>query len=67
MCKKIRRRVPYEKDKQLFKSHFGYIYLTMKGVNPNIEIYNKFRTQITEVMKSCRSILRKFELNCGQT
>lgn len=36
MCKKIKRKLPYEKDKQLFKNHFGYIYLTMKGLNPNL-------------------------------
>lgn len=60
LCKKIKRKLPYEKDKQLFKNHFGYIYLTMKGLNPNIDIYSKFRNQITETMTSCRNILRKF-------
>lgn len=38
--------MPYEKDKQLFKNHLGYIYLTMKGLNPNLEIYTKFRNQM---------------------
>lgn len=67
LCKRIKRKVPYEKDKQLFKNHFGYIYLTMKGLNPNLEIYGKFKSQISETMTSCRNILRKFELNCGHT
>ena len=67
LCKKIRRNIPYEKDKQLFKNHFGYVYLTMKGINPNIDLYNKFRQNIHETITSCRKSLHKFELHCGRT
>ena len=59
----MKKKVPYEKDKQLFKSHFGYVYLTMKGINPNLEMYSKFKVQIAETLASCRTIFRKFELN----
>ena len=67
LCKKIKRNIPYEKDKQLFKKHFGFIYLTMKGINPNLDLYTKFKTQINEMIASCRKSLHKFELNWTHT
>jgi hypothetical protein len=39
----------------------------MKGINPNLELYSKFRHHITETISSCRKSLHKFELNCGRT
>lgn len=38
----------------------------MKGINPNVDIYNKFCTQVNETIAGCRKSIRKYELNWAQ-
>jgi len=49
ICKKIHKNISYEKDKQLFKNHLGYVFLAMNATSPNLGIYNNFRHKLVEI------------------
>ena len=38
----------------------------MKGINPNLDLYTKFRNHINETIAACRKSIGKFELNCAR-
>jgi len=42
VCRKIRRTIPYEKDRNLFKKTLSCLYLSTRGINPNYDLYRKF-------------------------
>jgi hypothetical protein len=59
LCKKIKRNIPYEKDKNLFKKSLNYVYLAMRGINPNFDIHKKFQLTVKETLAECRKALYK--------
>jgi hypothetical protein len=46
LCKKIKRNIPYEKDKNLFKKNLNHVYLAMRGLNPNFDLHKKFQLTV---------------------
>ena len=63
ICRKIKRTIPYEKDRQLFKKTLGYLYLSTRAINPNYELYEKFRDVLADTINDCNRTLHKLRLN----
>lgn len=63
ICRKIRRTIPYEKDRHLFKKTLSYVYLATRGLNPNYELYQKFNDGLAETINDCNRCLHKLRLN----
>jgi hypothetical protein len=42
----MKKNIPYEKDKNLFKKSLNYVYLAMRGINPNYDLYKKFQQTV---------------------
>ena len=59
LCKKIKRYIPYEKDKNLFKKSLNYVYLSMRGINPNYDIHKQFMTNIKQTLADCKKAIFK--------
>ncbi len=66
ICRKIRRSVPYEKDKHLFKKSFGSIFLSMRALNPNYELYQKFSNTVADTINDCYRIIHRLRINHAQ-
>ena len=60
-CKKIKKHISYEKDESFFKKHFGHIYLATRGLNQNIDLYKKFKKELTDEIKEMAFSLRRLE------
>lgn len=63
MCRKIRRTIPYEKDKLLFKKSLGCLFLSMRGLNPNYDLYQKFNDALAETINDCNRIIHRLRIN----
>ena len=63
VCRKIRRTVPYEKDKQLFKKTLSCMYLSIRAISPNYDLYQKFRDLLADTINDCNRALHKLRIN----
>ena len=63
ICRKIRRTIPYERDRQLFKKTLGCLYLSTRAISPNYDLYQKFRDVLAETINDCNRALHKLRLN----
>jgi hypothetical protein len=63
ICRKIRRTIPYEKDRQLFKKTLGELYLSTRAINPNHDLYRKFTDVLADTINDCNRALHTLRLN----
>ena len=63
LCRKIRRTIPYEKDRQLFKKTLSYLHLATRAINPNYELYQKFNDALADTINDCNRALHKLRIN----
>lgn len=63
ICRKIRRTIPYERDRHLFKKTLGCVYLSTRAISPNYDLYQKFRDVLAETINDCNRALHKLRLN----
>jgi len=63
ICRKIRRTIPYEKDKQLFKKSLGYLYLSTRAISPNYDLYQKYRDVLADTISDCNRALHKLRIH----
>lgn len=63
LCRKIRRSIPYEKDRLLFKRTLGSLFLSMRAINPNHDLYQKFNDTLADAINDCNRSIHRLRIN----
>jgi hypothetical protein len=63
VCKRIRRTIPYEKDRLLFKKALSCLHLSTRAINPNFDLYRRFNDLLAETFTDCNRAIHKLRIS----